>query len=84
MYLCKNQRMYNRIGISASKKIGNSVCRHRITRRLREIFRLNDKKLYSGYDMIIVIRKEASEQKYKDLENAYLHLCRLHKLMVME
>ena len=41
MYVYKNELTYNRIGISVSKKNGNSVVRHTFVRKLREIFRLN-------------------------------------------
>ena len=42
MYVLKNQHMKNRLGISVSKKVGNSVVRHRLTRLIRESYRLNE------------------------------------------
>ena len=42
MYVLPNQHMKNRLGISVSKKVGNSVVRHRITRLVRESYRLNE------------------------------------------
>ena len=41
MYILKNERTENRLGISVSKKVGNSVVRHRLTRLIREGYRLN-------------------------------------------
>ena len=35
MYVLKNNTEENRIGISVSKKVGNSVIRHHITRLVR-------------------------------------------------
>ena len=35
MYVLENQYMKNRLGISVSKKVGNSVVRHRLTRLIR-------------------------------------------------
>ena len=36
MYVLENQTDRNRIGISVSKKVGNSVIRHHLTRLIRE------------------------------------------------
>lgn len=80
----ENGRTGNRIGIVASKKIGNSVVRHRMTRILREIFRLNEEKLRKGYDFAVIIRKDAVSQKYQDIENAYLKLMRQLEVTVSE
>ena len=40
MYVLENQAGKNRLGISVSKKVGNSVIRHRLTRLIREGYRL--------------------------------------------
>ena len=66
----------NRLGVSCSKKVGNSVLRHTITRRLREIFRGNKQRLAKGLDIVVVVRKGAGDYSYKSLERAYLDLCR--------
>ena len=42
MYVLENNLNKNRIGISVSKKVGNSVIRHRITRLIRESYRLHE------------------------------------------
>ena len=42
MYVRESGQEKNRIGISVSKKVGNSVVRHHITRLIREVFRLNE------------------------------------------
>ena len=71
----------NRIGISVSKKVGNSVVRHHITRLLREIFRLNNNRIKTGLNIILVARGAARQSDYKHLEGAYLHLCGLHHIL---
>ena len=43
MYVLENNMDKNRLGISVSKKVGNSVVRHRITRLIRESYRLSRK-----------------------------------------
>mgnify|MGYP003207543763 CR=1 FL=1 len=51
MYILENGLQENRIGISVSKKVGNSVVRHRITRLIRESYRLNEQKFVGGLDI---------------------------------
>ena len=40
MYISRSERPDTRIGISVSKKVGNSVVRHHLARLVRESFRL--------------------------------------------
>lgn len=79
IYVLKNESDKNRLGISVSKKVGNSVVRHSRSRLLREIFRLQE--IQTGYDIVVVVRVDASEANYQKMESAYLHLMRLHSLM---
>ncbi|MBS5284472.1 MAG: ribonuclease P protein component [Clostridiales bacterium] len=81
MYVEKNGQEKNSIGISVSKKVGNSVVRHHITRLLREIFRLNGERIETGLNIIVVARGAAKQSDYKHLESAYLHLCGLHHIL---
>lgn len=84
MYVYQNDKCINRLGISVSKKVGNSVVRHRIARLLRESFRLNDEKFHSGWNIIVIARAGAKGKNYKDIESAFLHLARLHGIIKHE
>ena len=81
MYLRKNDSDTNRLGISVSKKVGNSVVRHRVTRLIRESYRLNEAKLFQGYDIVVVARANAKGKDYFDICRAFLHLAKLHRII---
>jgi ribonuclease P protein component len=81
MYVKENGTDINRIGISVSKKVGNSIVRHRITRLVRESYRLHEDIFNSGLDIVIVARPGAAAVGYKEVESALLHLSKLHKLI---
>ncbi len=81
MYVYQGDREDTRIGISVSKKVGNSVVRHHVTRLIRESFRLNREHLDPGLDIIVVARAAAKDSDYKKIESAYRHLCGLHNIM---
>lgn len=80
MYVRKNEKDNNRIGISVSKKVGNSVIRHRITRLIRESYRLSEDSFLSGLDIVVVARVGARDKNFREIESALLHLMRLHKI----
>jgi ribonuclease P protein component len=80
MYVKKSESEYNRIGISVSKRVGNSVVRHRIKRLIRESYRLSEDRLSNGLDIVIVARVGAKSKDYSEIESALLHLIKLHKI----
>lgn len=84
MYVRKNQKNTNRLGISVSKKIGNSIVRHRFCRLVRESFRLNRHKLKNGYDIVVVARPEVVGVKCQKVEKSFLRLCNLHHILLEE
>ena len=81
MYVLKNQHKKNRLGISVSKKVGNSIVRHRVTRVIREVMRLHWGEIKSGYDIVIVARPSAKDSDYGKFESAIFHLLNLHHLL---
>ena len=81
MYVMDSGREDTRIGISASKKVVNSVVRHRFARLVRESFRLNKDILEEGKDIIVVARAAAKDKNFDKIESAFLHLCGLHNIL---
>ena len=81
MYVLNNQLCEYRFGITVSKKVGNSVVRHRITRLIRECIRLQESNILTEYDIVIVARKAAKDKKYQDIESAFLNLCKRQNIL---
>lgn len=84
MYILENRTNSNRIGISVSKKVGNSIVRHRVKRLVKEAYRLHESEFRNGLDIVIVVRKSANKISYWDIESALLHLLRLHSIIIKE
>jgi len=81
MYVVENSKEINRLGISVSKKVGNSVVRHRMKRLVRESYRLHEAVFNSGLDIVVVVRANAAGISYKEIESALLHLGKLHSIL---
>jgi len=81
MYVKENGLEKNRIGISVSKKVGNSIVRHRVTRLVRESYRLHENIFNSGLDIVVIARPGAASVSYFEIESALLHLGKLHQII---
>ena len=82
IYCRRNYTSENRIGITVSKKVGGAVQRNRVRRRLKEIYRLSEISINSGYDIVIVARVKSRFVRYSELEASFLLL--LKRLGVIE
>jgi len=67
MYVKKNGLTNSRLGISASKKVGNAVVRNKIKRIIKEICRIKRHDIKSGFDIIIVTRSVVGSLSRKDM-----------------
>ena len=74
LHVKKNELGINRIGISVSKKTGNSVVRHRIKRLVKEAYRLNEEKFSCGYDLVFSARKDTKDCTYLSIESVIFRL----------
>lgn len=66
MYVLPNSCGYPRIGLSVSKKCGNSVCRNRIKRFMREVFRLNQHEIRQEFDYLLILSHKMSKKNNRD------------------
>ncbi|MCR4888920.1 MAG: ribonuclease P protein component [Ruminococcus sp.] len=63
IYVKPNGRPFNRLGITAGKKIGNAVHRNRAKRLIRLAYRENELAMPVGIDVVIVARSAICEIK---------------------
>lgn len=73
-YCLPNKRPYNRLGITAGKKVGGAVQRNRAKRIIRAAYRKNELILPIGYDIVIVARPEINGKKSDGLDRFYQRL----------
>jgi len=65
----------NRLGVVASKKVGNAVHRNRAKRKIREVFRLNRHLLNTTDDIVIVARKTINEASVAEVKEDFINCC---------
>ena len=81
VYKYKNNKSKNRIGISVSKKVGNSVVRSRVTRLIREGYRLNEEFIEKeGWDLVVIARSSANGASYEEISKALVNLLKQHNI----
>lgn len=77
LYILKNDLGYNRVGYSITKKIGNSVTRNKIRRRMKEIYRLDLQNLEEGYDLVFIPKRNVVDISFWELKSAMEHILSL-------
>ena len=82
LYTYRNGTEKNRLGISVSKKVGNSVVRHHLARLIREAYRLHEEDFHIGWDIVVVVRRGAADISYHDTEKSLLKLANLQKVLL--
>ena len=64
VFVYPNALSQRRLGISVSKRIGGSVERNRLKRRIREFFRLNKELIPESSDVVISAQEGAAQLDY--------------------
>ena len=90
MFIRENGLDHNRLGISVSKKVGNSIVRHRLARLIRESYRLHEDMFNNGLDIVVVAKaganpsKDSGELPLKcgDIEKSLLQLAGFQKILL--
>lgn len=75
----KNEYEYHRFAVSVKKKIGNSVERNFIKRKMKEFFRVNRNLLDRKHDLWIVMKEKFTKKnpaEIQEVENLFLQALR--------
>jgi ribonuclease P protein component len=77
LHFFANTLGHPRLGITASKKVGNSVVRHRLKRWSREVFRRwEGRPTLSGLDLVLHLKPESAAAEWASYEGEMQRLLR--------
>ena len=74
LYFMPNKEDKYRVGVTASKKLGNAVVRNKIKRQLRNIVHKYKKSYQNGWDYIIIVRNSYIDCSFKEIECYFCEL----------
>lgn len=70
----RNEELYSRAAVVASKKVGNSVARNKVKRRVRASLDLTWQRVIPSWDLIFYARPRISGAKFEEIQQAIGHL----------
>jgi len=76
VFVVPNGSGTSRFGVAATRKLGSAVVRNRAKRLARDVFRRH--KVTTGFDIIIVPRRELLDAPYVSLEADYIAAIQRH------
>ena len=70
IYFILSNNDYNKFGIAISKKNGKAVERNRIKRLIREVYKIYEKNIKSGVELLVIInnKKNIKDVDYYDIK----------------
>jgi ribonuclease P protein component len=74
IYISKNDCGFSRLGVSVSKSFGNAVKRNHLKRLVREVFRLNQHDIPTGFDYLVLIKRKIENPSFEQMKESFLSL----------
>lgn len=74
VFCVKNSLGFSRLGLSVSKKVGNSPTRNRWKRLIREAFRLQQHQLPIGFDFVVIPQPLKNVPNFETIQRSVLKL----------
>jgi ribonuclease P protein component len=84
IYKSKNTIDHFQYAISVGKKYGNAVNRNKIKRRVRSIIYSMNNEINANYDFLIIIRPQAINLNFLEIENNLKHVLTKANIFVRE
>lgn len=74
LYCLKNRLGTLKLGITVSKKVGNSVVRNRMRRLIKENYRKLENRLKCSFDVVFVVRANEKLPNYYEVKKEMKYL----------
>jgi len=68
LFMKRNKNAFHRLGIVVKKEIGPATFRNRIKRYVREFFRLHKHEMKGSFDVVLLVKKGCSVNRYTEAE----------------